>query len=141
MAHILGYHITQFLLFIARFFPSLIPWVGRWAWWLSKEDSEVVDDGYKVLNFDCLVCGFTDKPHPKITLELTPSSSLSMPWNGQYRPSMRKLVFRKCDYGSPKKQRHTTDCGYTSPSRSGGLARTIYGLARAMDGRPLGSES
>lgn len=55
MAHILGFHITQFFLFVARLIPSLTPAVGRWAWWLSKEDSEVVDDGYKVLNFDCLV--------------------------------------------------------------------------------------
>jgi hypothetical protein len=30
--------------------------VGRWAWWLANEESDVVDDGYKVLNFDCLVC-------------------------------------------------------------------------------------
>ncbi len=56
MAHILGYHVTQFLLLVARIFPSFTPWVGEWAWWLSKEDSEVVDDGYRVLNFDCLVC-------------------------------------------------------------------------------------
>jgi L-gulonolactone oxidase len=55
MAHILGYHVTQFFLFVARFIPPFSPFVGRWAWWLSKEDSEVVDDGYKVLNFDCLV--------------------------------------------------------------------------------------
>ena len=55
MAHLLGFHITQFFLFVARLIPSLTPAVGRWAWWLSKEDSEVVDDGYKVLNFDCLV--------------------------------------------------------------------------------------
>lgn len=52
--HILGYHITQFFLLVARIFPPLTSWVGLWAWWLSKEDSEVVDDGYKVLNFDCL---------------------------------------------------------------------------------------
>ncbi|KAK1925844.1 putative D-arabinono-1,4-lactone oxidase [Papiliotrema laurentii] len=54
MAHILGYHVTQFFLFVARFIPPFSPFVGWWAWWLSKEDSEVVDDGYKVLNFDCL---------------------------------------------------------------------------------------
>ena len=57
MSHLLGYHVTQFFLLVARAFPSLTPWVGRWAWWLSKEDSQVVDDGYKVLNFDCLVYG------------------------------------------------------------------------------------
>ncbi|ORY30569.1 D-arabinono-1,4-lactone oxidase [Naematelia encephala] len=55
IAHFLGFHVTQFFLFVSRIFPSLTPFVGRWAWWLSKEDSVVVDDGYKVLNFDCLV--------------------------------------------------------------------------------------
>ncbi|WVQ85003.1 hypothetical protein IAT38_007167 [Cryptococcus sp. DSM 104549] len=54
MAHVLGFHVTQFFLFTARIFPSLTPLVGRWAWWLSKDNSAVVDDGYKVLNFDCL---------------------------------------------------------------------------------------
>lgn len=57
IAHFLGFHVTQFLLFLSRFFPSFTPWVGKWAWWLAKEDSEVVDDGYKILNFDCLVGG------------------------------------------------------------------------------------
>ncbi|KIR27416.1 D-arabinono-1,4-lactone oxidase [Cryptococcus deuterogattii 99/473] len=54
VGHILGYHVTQFFLYVARIFPSLTSLVGRWAWWLSKEDSVRVDDGYKVLNFDCL---------------------------------------------------------------------------------------
>ncbi|ODN73934.1 hypothetical protein L202_07440 [Cryptococcus amylolentus CBS 6039] len=53
-AHFLGFHVTQFFLYLSRIFPSLTAAVGRWAWWLSKTDSEVVDDGYKVLNFDCL---------------------------------------------------------------------------------------
>ncbi|OCF57031.1 D-arabinono-1,4-lactone oxidase [Kwoniella mangroviensis CBS 10435] len=54
LAHILGFHVTQFFLFVSRIFPSFTPFVGRWAWWLSKQESEVVDDGYKILNFDCL---------------------------------------------------------------------------------------
>ncbi|WVR06534.1 hypothetical protein IAU60_003565 [Kwoniella sp. DSM 27419] len=54
LAHILGFHITQFFLFASRIFPSLTSAVGRWAWWLANQESEVVDDGYKVLNFDCL---------------------------------------------------------------------------------------
>ena len=52
---ILHYHVTQFFLFWARMFPSLTPLVGKWGWWLAKGQSEVVNDGYKVLNFDCLV--------------------------------------------------------------------------------------
>jgi len=63
MAHILGFHITQFFLFMARIFPSFTPWVGRWAWWLTKEDSVSVDDGYKVLNFDCLVSPTLQRGH------------------------------------------------------------------------------
>lgn len=55
MAHILGFHVTQIFLLVSRYLPSLTPLVGRWAWWLSKGDSEVVDEGHKVLNFDCLV--------------------------------------------------------------------------------------
>ncbi|WWD18677.1 hypothetical protein CI109_103131 [Kwoniella shandongensis] len=54
IAHILGFHVTQFFLFVSRIFPSFTPFVGRWAWWLSKEDSVAIDDGYKLLNFDCL---------------------------------------------------------------------------------------
>jgi len=59
LAHILGYHVTQFLLFIARYFRSFTPYVGKWAWYLAKEDSVAVDDGYKVLNFDCLFPQYT----------------------------------------------------------------------------------
>lgn len=55
MAHILGFHVMQFFLCVARYFPSFTPYVGRYAFWLAKGDSEVVDEGYKVLNFDCLV--------------------------------------------------------------------------------------
>lgn len=54
LAHILGFHVTQFFLFVSRIIPSFTPLVGRWAWWLANEESVVVDDGYKVLNFDCL---------------------------------------------------------------------------------------
>lgn len=55
LGHLLGYHLTQFFLYASRLVPSLTPYVGRWAWWLANEDSVVIDEGYKVLNFDCLV--------------------------------------------------------------------------------------
>lgn len=51
----LGFHVTQFLLLISRYFRDFTPWVGKWVWWLSKNGGEVVNDGFKVLNFDCLV--------------------------------------------------------------------------------------
>lgn len=88
LAHILGFHVTQFFLFVSRFITSLTPWVGRWAWWLSNVNSVNVDHGYKVLNFDCLVC----------VLDLCASpaehySSLSMRWNGPCHRNAPKLVF------------------------------------------------
>jgi L-gulonolactone oxidase len=63
MAHILGYHVTQFLLLLSRYFSWLAPLVGKWAWWLAEGNSEVVDEGYKVLNFDCLVSASADTTH------------------------------------------------------------------------------
>jgi hypothetical protein len=50
--------VTQFLLLLSRYFSWLAPLVGKWAWWLAEGNSEVVDEGYKVLNFDCLVSVF-----------------------------------------------------------------------------------
>lgn len=55
LGHILGYHLTQIFLLVSRFIPSFTPWVGRYAWWLANEDTVMVNEGYKVLNFDCLV--------------------------------------------------------------------------------------
>lgn len=75
MGHILGYHLTQAFLCISRYIPSFTPWVGRWAWWLAKEDTVMVNDGYKVLNFDCLASPFqsltsaADRQYPQYALE------------------------------------------------------------------------
>jgi hypothetical protein len=55
IGHLLGYHLTQVFLYISRLYPSFTPWVGRYAWWLANVETAVVDEGYKVLNFDCLV--------------------------------------------------------------------------------------
>jgi len=55
IGHLLGYHLTQVFLYVSRLFPSFTPWVGRYAWWLANVETAVVDEGYKVLNFDCLV--------------------------------------------------------------------------------------
>ncbi|WVN90533.1 uncharacterized protein L203_105769 [Cryptococcus depauperatus CBS 7841] len=54
IAHFLGFHVTQFFLYVTRLIPSLTPLVGQWAWWLAKADIVVVDDSYKILNVDCL---------------------------------------------------------------------------------------
>lgn len=55
MDKFLGYHVTQAMLFVSRYIPAFTSVVGKWVWYLSKGPSLVVDHGYKVLNFDCLV--------------------------------------------------------------------------------------
>jgi hypothetical protein len=59
--HLLGYHVTQFLLFVSRFACNLTPAVGRWAWALARKGSTVVDHSYKVFNFDCLFPQYTSE--------------------------------------------------------------------------------
>lgn len=51
----LGFHVTQFLLFVSRYVRSFTPYVGKWAWNLAKVGGTTVDEGYRVFNFDCLV--------------------------------------------------------------------------------------
>lgn len=109
VGHILGFHVTQIFLYVARIFPSLTPLVGRWAWWLSKEDSVVVDDGYKVLNFDCLVrfrfsllifLPFLPIGSSKVRADRKKkfyilNSSLNTPWNGPSTPKRPKHACKK----------------------------------------------
>lgn len=61
MGHFLGYHVTQFLLFVSRYVRSFTPYVGKWAWSLAKPSSVVVDDSHKVFNFDCLFPQYTSE--------------------------------------------------------------------------------
>lgn len=61
VGHILGYHVTQFLLFVSRFVRSFTPYVGRWAWNLARGGGTTIDDGYKVFNFDCLFPQYTSE--------------------------------------------------------------------------------
>ncbi|GMK54008.1 hypothetical protein CspeluHIS016_0105940 [Cutaneotrichosporon spelunceum] len=61
VGHILGYHVTQFLLFVSRYWRNFTPYVGKWAWWLAGRHSVTIDDGYKVLNFDCLFPQYTSE--------------------------------------------------------------------------------
>lgn len=51
----LGFHVTQFLLFVSRYVRSFTPYVGKWAWNLAKVGGTTIDEGYRVFNFDCLV--------------------------------------------------------------------------------------
>ncbi|GAB5593902.1 D-arabinono-1 [Umbelopsis nana] len=51
----LGFHVYQFALNIARYRPSMIPSLTRFFYDnVHSSPSEVVDDSYKVFNFDCL---------------------------------------------------------------------------------------
>ncbi|KAF8968705.1 gulonolactone oxidase Lgo1 [Flammula alnicola] len=49
----LGYHVIQFLLFIARYITVLNLWIGTFACWLVKGDTVGVDDSYNIFNVDC----------------------------------------------------------------------------------------
>ena len=59
--HFLGYHVTQFLLFVSRFVRNFTPAVGRWAWSLARGGGTVIDHSYKVFNFDCLFPQYTSE--------------------------------------------------------------------------------
>jgi hypothetical protein len=89
IGHLLGYHLTQVFLYISRIFPSFTPWVGRYAWWLANVETAVVDEGYKVLNFDCLVSFLTQR----ILTELMTSIPSTL-WNGLSTLPMQKHAFR-----------------------------------------------
>jgi L-gulonolactone oxidase len=54
-----GHHVVQFLLFIARYFPFLIPFVARFSVWLIRDPTVRVDDSYSIFNIDCRVSGLS----------------------------------------------------------------------------------
>ncbi|KAG6856844.1 hypothetical protein H0H87_012902 [Tephrocybe sp. NHM501043] len=49
----LGFHVTQLLLFIARYFLFLNTWISRYACWLNEAPTVGVDDGHIIFNVDC----------------------------------------------------------------------------------------
>lgn len=50
---LLAYHVTQFLLFIARYVPSLVTVVGRFSSWLSSGYVVAIDTSHRIFNLDC----------------------------------------------------------------------------------------
>jgi L-gulonolactone oxidase len=53
---IFGFHIVQFLLYIARFIPSFTPYVSSLVWkFVNGRTVRHCDDSWKIFNFDCLV--------------------------------------------------------------------------------------
>jgi L-gulonolactone oxidase len=52
---LVGFHLYQFALNIARYRPSMIPFLTRFFYDnVHSSPTEIVDDSYKVFNFDCL---------------------------------------------------------------------------------------
>lgn len=52
---LVGYHLLQFLLFLARYVSVLNLWYGRIAAWLISEPTVGIDDSYRIFNLDCKV--------------------------------------------------------------------------------------
>ncbi|KAI0656292.1 L-gulonolactone/D-arabinono-1,4-lactone oxidase [Cubamyces menziesii] len=50
---VVGFHLLQFLLFVARYIPILNIYVGRFMAWLVRDRTVTVDDSYRVYNIDC----------------------------------------------------------------------------------------
>ncbi|KAI9057550.1 L-gulonolactone/D-arabinono-1,4-lactone oxidase [Trametes sanguinea] len=50
---IVGYHLLQFLLFVARYVPVLNIWLGRFMAWLAGDRMVSVDDSHRIFNIDC----------------------------------------------------------------------------------------
>lgn len=55
LGHFLGFHVTQFLLFVSRYWRNFTPYVGRWAYFLARGSHTAIDHSHKIFNFDCLV--------------------------------------------------------------------------------------
>ena len=51
----MAYHAIQFLLFIARYIPSLNIFIGRFAAWLASGRTVAVDVSHRIFNLDCRV--------------------------------------------------------------------------------------
>jgi L-gulonolactone oxidase len=52
---LIGSHLVQLLLFVARYFLFVNIWVGRFAAWLVREKTVAVDDSHRIFNVDCRV--------------------------------------------------------------------------------------
>lgn len=52
---LIGAHLVQLLLFVARYFLFVNIWVGRFAAWLVHEKSVAIDDSHRIFNVDCRV--------------------------------------------------------------------------------------
>lgn len=51
----IGFHLLQFLLFLSRFLPFLVPWINQFFFDIIYRPKRIsVDKSYKVMNFNCL---------------------------------------------------------------------------------------
>ncbi|KAG8959631.1 D-arabinono-1,4-lactone oxidase [Tulasnella sp. 419] len=56
----IGFHLIQFLLFLGRYLPSIVPLISRFAFWLGGESPSVVqDESHRIFNLDCLFSQYT----------------------------------------------------------------------------------
>ncbi|KIY48528.1 L-gulonolactone/D-arabinono-1,4-lactone oxidase [Fistulina hepatica ATCC 64428] len=56
---LVGRYFLEFALYLGRFFPSLLPHIGRFAAWLAGPKSTTVDLSKNIFNFDCLFVQYT----------------------------------------------------------------------------------
>ncbi|TXT15992.1 hypothetical protein VHUM_00495 [Vanrija humicola] len=61
LGHFLGFHVTQFLLFVSRYWRNFTPYVGRWAYFLARGSHTAIDHSHKIFNFDCLFPQYTSE--------------------------------------------------------------------------------
>jgi L-gulonolactone oxidase len=89
---LLGYHLVQFLLFIARYFLFLNPYIGRFGAWLLRDPTVGVDDSHLIFNVDCRVSKSLDLYfHLQMIIPFL-CSTLNILRNGQYRtPELERV--------------------------------------------------
>lgn len=63
---LIGYHLIQFLFFLARYVTSLNVWVGRFGAWLVSVRTVAVDDSHLIFNVDCKVRLLERSPRPRV---------------------------------------------------------------------------
>jgi hypothetical protein len=54
---LIGFHVVQFLLFVARFILPLNIFIGRFASWLVSTKVIAIDDSFRIFNMECRVGG------------------------------------------------------------------------------------
>ncbi|KAG8887889.1 D-arabinono-1,4-lactone oxidase [Tulasnella sp. 332] len=56
---LVGYHLVQLALFLGRFLPLIVPWIGHLVLALGGQEDVVTDDSFRIFNLDCLFSQYT----------------------------------------------------------------------------------